>query len=68
MLPISKDDNRNNEKLKKKGKKQTPGLVQFSVNGLAVKDIHTKKVELVCLLRNEVTTANPLAVLSFCGL
>ena len=67
MLLISKDNNRNNEKLKE-GKNQTPGLVQCSVNGLTVKDAHTKKAELVCLLRNQVTTANPFAVLSCFGL
>lgn len=67
MLLISKEDNRNSEKLKKR-KNQTPGLVQRSVNGLTVKDTHTKKAELVCLLRNQVTTANPSAVLSCFGL
>lgn len=61
---ISKEHNRNNKKLKKNKKKQTPVLVQCSLNGLAVKDTHTKEAELVCLLRNQVTTANPFAVLS----
>lgn len=67
---ISKEHNRNNKKLKKKKnwKNQTPGLVQCSLNGLGVKDTYIKKAELVCLLRNQVTTANPFAVLSCFGL
>lgn len=47
---------------------QTSGLVQCSVNRLTGKDTHTMQAELVCLLRNQVTTANPFAVLSCLGL
>lgn len=62
MLMISKDDTETIRNILK-GKNQPPGLVLCSVNGLAVKYTHTKKAELVCLLRNQVTTANPFAVL-----
>lgn len=55
-------------KIKIKIKKPTPGQVQCSVNRFTLKGTYTKKAELVCFLRNQVTTANPSAALSYFGL